>query len=194
MGASWNDPKAFVWVEDRHAVGFISGLLLRLNKPLPTIKSAKGREKMLTKMRRIALDVLEAHGYDKMVVLIDGHGDPQAIALRCHNAISPELRGRVKAIIFEESIEEWVCVGLSLSLKGRKPLDVLLAYERGKKGPQIKEKDVKRWLPSYAERINVNKLRQNRLFGEFLKAISDCPWSVILIGKGWQVRISLHDK
>ena len=174
MERSPRDPKIFIWVEDRHAVGFIKRLLERLNRQGPTVKSAKGKGNMLAKIRSVALDALKAHGYDKMVVLIDGHGDPEGTKKILLARVPEELRPKIRIVVFEHSIEEWVCAGLSLSLKGRRPLDALLAHERANKGAQVKEADVKRWLPRYASIIDLEKLHENTLFKTFIEALSDC--------------------
>ncbi len=175
MGRSSSGPKVFIWVEDTYARSFISRLLRRLGYKGFTVRSAKGRGNMLVKVQKVALDALVIHKYDKLVVLVDGHGDPHGTENALLSKVPGEVRSRVRTVVFDESIEEWICAGLSLPLKGRKPLDVLLAHEKANKGAWVKEADIKRWLPRYAELIDISKLQKNTLFRRLLNALSDCP-------------------
>ena len=138
--------------------------------PRLLVKSAKGRGNLINR-----LDVLVAWGYDKLIALVDGHSDPEGTARACMRQVPGHLRVSVHLIIFTWSIEEWVCVGLCLPLAGRRPLDVLLKHERKRKGAWVRDRDVKRWLASYASRLDLAKLGQNALFKRFLAALEDGP-------------------
>ena len=177
MAGSRRGPRVFIWVEDYYARDFLLALLGRLNLagPRPLVKSAKGRGNLINRLGRTAIDVLVAWGYDKLIALVDGHGDPEGTARACMRQVPGHLRSRVHLIAFAWSIEEWICVGLCLPLAGQRPLDVLLKHERRRKGAWVRDRDVKRWLASYASRLDLVKLRQNALFKRFLTALEDCP-------------------
>ncbi len=101
---------------------------------------------------------------DRIIVFLDADG-PQNYRNRYERAqshIPNHMTERVKIILTEYEIEEWICISKGLKWKHDKPSEVLKTkyhYEKWK-------------LPKYAAELDFDKLQKNcKSFKDFLKAL-----------------------
>ena len=110
-----------------------------------------------TKSTRQVKAKLELACVDRVIIVVDADCGPEDEVYRrviCH--IPRNLRHRVKIVIVKTEIEEWICRSLGIK-HGCKPSDDLNKYVQRKYG----RKYTKSMLPSFADKIDIEKLAEN---------------------------------
>jgi len=156
--------------EDTYAVDFLDGIIKRLKSAgkIPSeieveeIRSTKGAGKIFSGKISDLIKVWEDET-DKILIFVDADGKPvdkireKLEILLKRNIKYPE---KVKEIIFEQEIEEWITLTTQ-----DKPSDEL----------KRREKYEKYMLPDYVDRVDFDdpRLMNLRSFKEFLGALND---------------------
>ena len=159
-----------VFTEDSYGAEFVRRLLER-----PGLSGRAGycrrlagvcSSKSVRQLKAAALD------YEKVVVLVDGDWDPENVRKRMNEHLENlrgELGSKVRVIVVESEIEEWVCESLGLRYRGLKPSQVLSDHLRREKRCEYE----KYMLPSLAGYVNPEKLASNSSFNSFIRSIRD---------------------
>ena len=99
----------------------------------------------------------------RFVVLVDTDGHPKLeVENRVRQHIPQSFRDITRLVIFDYEIEDWICVGLGIQITGK-------TYEIMKKEFYYE----KFRLPSYATKLDINKLKTCKSFMDFLESFSD---------------------
>lgn len=99
---------------------------------------------------------------DRVIVIADADGqDPEEKKQRIHKYVGSRHANRVRIVMLDYEIEEWICYSQGLKFGDQKPSAVL----KHKKGYQ------KRQLPTYAERLDCDKLQDCGSFRRLLSAL-----------------------
>ncbi|MEO0134103.1 MAG: hypothetical protein ABIK72_05045 [candidate division WOR-3 bacterium] len=102
--------------------------------------------------------------YDKIIIITDADGqDKNEILEKVKRHIPDEYENRIRVIILDYSIEDWIYVGLGDSFsKSKKPLEIL----------KEKYNYEKFHLPKYVEEINIEDLQNFPSFRDFLNRLN----------------------
>ena len=102
---------------------------------------------------------------DRIIIVLDADG-PQNYSTRYERAqthIPNHMTERVKIILAEYEIEEWICISRGIKWKHSKPSEEL----------KIKFGYIKSSLPKYAAELDFDTLRKNcKSFKDFLDALN----------------------
>ncbi|UNQ73709.1 hypothetical protein [Infirmifilum sp. NZ] len=181
-GSKATSGRIAVFVEDAYGKEFIERLLAKLqpSHQVGVIKRFAGP--CNTKSTRQLLS--STHDHDRVVVLVDGDWNPSDVRRRIEEHIDDirdedrrrEVRSKVRIVVVESEIEEWICHSLGLGVgRGQKPSEVLSQYLQ-----REESRNYGKWeLPRYAELVAVNcgsLYGKNPSFKEFLDCLGcRCP-------------------
>ena len=99
---------------------------------------------------------------DRIIVIADADGkNREEMEQRIHKYVGSEHANRVRIVMLDYEIEEWICYSQGIKFDDQKPSAVL----KHKKGYE------KRQLPTYAERLDCKKLRDCGSFRRLLSAL-----------------------
>ena len=99
---------------------------------------------------------------DRVIVIADADGqDPEEKKQRIHRYVGSRHANRVRIVMLDYEIEEWICYSQGLKFGDQKPSAIL----KHKEGYQ------KRQLPTYAERLDCDKLQNCTSFRRLLSAL-----------------------
>lgn len=167
--------RMLILTEDRYGVDFFKKLVKRLK-----------REELVERPRRI--DVEWLHGkcnpkltrvllpksvipLERIIAAADAEGNNKDEVIEFIKQHIPAIfKDITRYVIFTYSIEEWICDGLGIEWRGGNPVDCLNKYLR-----EVKDINYEKYmLPDFAEKIDINKLRENnKEFNQFLNEISN---------------------
>jgi len=109
--------------------------------------------------------------YDAILLIVDAEGgDRKTVRQRLMKHVPKGQKTKVRPIIFDFMIEEWICLGLGIK-HGSRPSEDLSAWKRENEGAT--QKYQKRQLPGFAEKIDLSKLENDKNFKTLLKALND---------------------
>lgn len=113
---------------------------------------------------KIAVNIAE-----RIIIIVDSEGrEVQRVFEETMAHVAPLHRERVRIIVMNYEIEEWICLSLGLRLEGNKPSDVLKREERHKNRDGYKKYN----LPDFAKELDCEKLRKSSdSFRRFLSAL-----------------------
>lgn len=99
---------------------------------------------------------------DRIIVIADADGkNREEMERRIYRHVGSEHANRVRVVMLDYEIEEWICYSQGIKFDDQKPSDVL----SHKKGYQKKQ------LPAYAERLDCKKLQDCGSFRRLLSAL-----------------------
>ncbi len=155
-------------VEDFYGVDFLKNVIERLKEA-----NLVNKNLIIPKPKHLPADcnqkldeILEFidNKVDRLIIVLDADG-PRNFKGRYDRAqshIPIGMKPRVKIILAEYEIEEWICISKNLKWKQSKPSEELkrnFGYEKYK-------------LPSYASKLDFDKLQKNcKSFNAFLNAL-----------------------
>jgi hypothetical protein len=154
-----------IFTEDSYGPAFVKKLfpLLQLRGLIPEATMLNDAFKYipcnpsLDGMVRSSLNVCE-----RAVVLVDADGKPiEPIRARILNHVRRDARQKVAVVVFDDEIEEWICLSKSYNLTAK-----------ASKVLEIRESYGKFQLPTYAEQLDLDKLkRESGSFKRFVDAM-----------------------
>jgi len=162
-----------VLAEDYYAKEFLPKLLSKKGIRLPkkNISSGRGKARLLDDLRTWVKSIIEFREVKKLIVLIDGDRRPEEILRKCEEEIPRGYRERVKFIVFERELEEWVLKGLKIPLRDEKPSVILSDFMRKERGAKYGYE--RAHLPKLVELIDVELLQDDENFKRLLNLIND---------------------
>lgn len=164
--------RILILTEDRYGVDFFKKLIKRL-KTNGLIKKSRRIDvewlhgKCNPKLERILRSKLDIP-LKLIIIVADAEGYyKNKIIKTIEKHIPSPFKNIVRYIIFSYSIEELICEGLGIRWRGNTPIDCLNRHLR-----KTRKIDYEKYmLPSFATKINLNKLRGNKEFNKFLNYI-----------------------
>ena len=159
MGKYSQDPRILILTEDYYGKPFFRRLVLRLKKkkivsPTTRIYAKWFPGKCNTKLYRIINATIASFSQriDSIIIVADAEGEDIDQAIKQLEMHVPSNAERiVHYIIFDYCIEEWICEGLGIKVKGN-PLEQLRDYMRQVKNINYE----KHMLPEFAEKISLS--------------------------------------
>lgn len=157
-----------LFTEDKHGKDFFKKLVHKLKEKgiiSREIDCEYGSRFRLCNVKMSQRAIKEAaSSFDRVIIHVDADGPKRKGKIRGDMELHLEhvprnLREKVRLLIIDHEIEEWICVSERLRF-GREKLSHVLKRERGYE---------KRKLPRYAERLNFKILRDYPSFKEFLE-------------------------
>jgi len=158
-------------VEEKYDGEFLRRISQILGKRIGKIYPIKGKPKMFSpKLLRVIENNVVVYECDEFVIVVDGDGNPKETIKRLNVVIPQKYKSRVKFIVFEKEIEEWITISLGINVpEFMKPSEALNDYLRNHKG----ESYDKCMLPEFVEVLDFNKLRKLETFKKFEETLED---------------------
>jgi hypothetical protein len=163
-----------MFVEDEYGPEFFENLIYRLKEmgliPEDTIvKPSKPPADCNTKIDRAIKSAL-LFGFDRVILAIDGDGNPEEKRERAESHIPPEFKDRVDVIVFEYEAEEWICKSLGIRYGSyTKPSKALNDWLRSKEGKEYHKRD----LPKFVSKLDLSSLNRNdKTFKNLIKSLN----------------------
>ena len=175
MGKYSQDPRILILTEDYYGKPFFKKLISRLKreKIIPTTTSIDAKwfpGKCNTKLYRIINATVApfSERIGNIIIVADAEGEDIDLAIKQLKMHIPSNAEKiVHYIIFDYCIEEWICEGLGIKVKGS-PLEQLKNYMRRTKNIDYE----KHMLPEFAEKIDLSLLMNNKKFREFINILT----------------------
>ena len=162
-----------MFVEDEYGSEFFEKLINRLKEEglIPedtTVKSSKPPADCNTKTDRAIKSAL-SFGFDRVVLVIDGDGNPEEKQKIAESHIPPEFKDRVDVIVFEYEAEEWICKSLGIRYGSyTKPSKALNDWLKSKEGREYHKRD----LPKFVSSLDLSLLRNDKIFKNLVKFLN----------------------
>ncbi len=175
MGKS-SSKRIFILIEDHYGPKFLLNLINRLKneeglkvslsekdiKTLPGKFNPKVRRKIEARARLLLLD--------RIIIIADAEGGSvEETKSRLEEHVPEDLRSKTCYIIFKWNKEEWLCEGLGLAYGAENPEKLLNKYFRETKGAKLGYH--KSYQPYLVDQLNLERLKKNKLFQEFVKLL-----------------------
>lgn len=161
------------FVEDEYGDEFFENLINRLKNEnlIPrdvVIDARRLPADCNTKIDRAIRSAL-TFGFDRVVLVIDGDGNPKEKRESAELHIPPEFKDRVDLIVFEYEAEEWLCKSLRIRYGSyTKPSKALNDWLRNNKGREYYKRD----LPKFVSDLDLNfLLSQDKEFKNLIKIL-----------------------
>jgi len=108
-------------------------------------------------------------GFDRVVLVINGDGNPKEKRESAELHIPSDLKDKVDVIVFEYEAEEWICKSLKIKYGSyTKPSKALNDWLRNNKGREYHKRD----LPKFVTDINLDLLHsQNKTFKHLIEIL-----------------------
>jgi len=111
------------------------------------------------------------YDFDSIIVIVDAHGgDANEVEASVIKHVHGDFRDKLRMVILDYEIEEWVCRGLNIRF-GQNPSEDLSSYLRRRKGYKGEYK--KHMLPEFADEVNIERLMEYPSFKRFLKMLRE---------------------
>ncbi|MET1124957.1 MAG: hypothetical protein ABWW66_06825 [Archaeoglobaceae archaeon] len=163
-----------MFVEDKYGPEFFEKLIDRIKEVglIPEdiiVKPSKPPADCNPKIDRAIKSAL-SFGYDRVILVIDGDGNPEEKQKRAESHIPPEFKDRVDVIVFEYEAEEWICESLGIRYSSyTKPSKALNDWLRNKEGKKYHKRD----LPKFVSKLDLALLNRNdRTFKNLIKLLN----------------------
>ena len=165
--------KVFLIPEDTYGASFLKALINRLKAEglLPPgvniVKDWKLPGRCRPKLERMVKAAYD--DYDRIIVVADAEGrDVRGVRKELEIHIPDFCRPKVRIIILDYCIEEWVCVGLGVRFE-ENPVRALKDYLRKQRG--AKTDYHKYMLPDFVPELDLDRLSSYGSFREFIGAL-----------------------
>ena len=101
--------------------------------------------------------------FDRVVVVVDAEGqDEDMTERRTKSHVRRQDLAETRIVVLPYEIEEWICASMNLPLHGSKPSEILRSRRQYEKYQ----------LPTYAERLDLRRLKRLPSFRKFLIALA----------------------
>lgn len=159
--------RIYIFCEDYHGVEFFKKLIQKLKKEKCLQRGLNFNIRRLVGMCNPKIErLLKAASYsDKIILIVDADGRPiNEIRSSLDQHIPQDVRHKTFKLIFPTEVEEWICISMNLRYRGNKPSEYLkhsnIRYE-------------KYMLPSYADKLDISRLKNDPTFSKFLEIMND---------------------
>jgi len=163
-----------MFVEDAYGPKFFEKLIDRLKEmsliPKDTIiRPSKPPADCNTKIDR-AIESALSFGFDRVILIIDGDGNPEEKQKRAESHIPPKFKDRVDVVVFEYEVEEWICKSLGIRYGSyTKPSNALNDWLKNNEGKRYHKRD----LPRFVSKLDLSSLHRNdKTFKSLIKFLN----------------------